>query len=348
MADQNPNFPPSSSSSSVDPNSGFCYETKIYHSLRTHVPLPPQSLPLSAASYATSLLPSPLPSNPTLIDGPSGLSISYPDFLTRVQNLSSNLKTQIPTLSKGQIAFVISPSSLHIPVLYYSLLSLGLVISPSNPISTPSEIRRQIRLSKPSIFFATSKTVGSLPSDLSTPPIILDSDRFLDLTTRVGSGPVGSTDPVRQSDPAAILYSSGTTGRVKGVVLTHRNLIAVLAGVHGLREEREKPAVAVITVPLFHVFGFVFAVSAVAGGTTVVLMERFEFAGMLRAVERYGATFIPVSPPLVVAMAKSEEVEKYDLRSLEVVACGGAPLGKELAERFKARFPNVDIVQVRE
>eukprot|EP00268_Persea_americana_P022426 TRINITY_DN2233_c0_g1_i1.p1 TRINITY_DN2233_c0_g1~~TRINITY_DN2233_c0_g1_i1.p1 ORF type:complete len:555 (+),score=100.75 TRINITY_DN2233_c0_g1_i1:715-2379(+) len=353
MAQQNPNsnsnIPSSSSSSStsVDANSsGFSSETKIYHSLRPPIPLPPPSLPLSAASYATSLLPTPLPSNPTLIDAPSGLSISYPDFLHRVQNLSSNLKALIPTLSKGQTAFIISPPSLHVPILYYSLLSLGVVISPTNPISTPSEIKRQIKLSKPSIFFATSSTVRSLPSNLPNPPIILlDSNQFVDLMTRVSTEAVRSLEPVRQSDPAAILYSSGTTGRVKGVVLTHRNLIAVLAGLQAWRVEREKAAVSVFTVPLFHVFGFVAVVGVVAGGNTAVLMERFEFEGMLRAVERYRATTMPVSPPLVVAMAKSAEVENYDLRSLEAVGCGGAPLGKEVAERFKARFPNVEIMQ---
>ncbi|KAJ8642698.1 hypothetical protein MRB53_004446 [Persea americana] len=351
MAEQNPNPNINSStspSSFIDKNNGFCSETKTYHSLRPPVPLPSESIPLSTASYATSLLPTPLPSNPTLIDAPSGLSISYPDFLNRVQNLSSNLKALIPTLSKGQTAFIISPPSLHVPILYYSLLSLGVVISPTNPISTPSEIKRQIKLSKPSIFFATSSTVRSLPSNLPNPPIILlDSNQFVDLMTRVSTGAVRSLEPVRQSDPAAILYSSGTTGRVKGVVLTHRNLIAVLAGFHATKEEREKPWVALFTVPLFHVFGFLFVVRSVAGGETVVLMERFDFVGMLKAVERYGAMYMPVSPPLVVAMAKSEEVEKYDLRSLEVLGCGGAPLGKDVAERFKARFPNVEIVQRR-
>uniref|UniRef100_A0A5B7AUD0 Putative 4-coumarate--CoA ligase-like 9 n=1 Tax=Davidia involucrata TaxID=16924 RepID=A0A5B7AUD0_DAVIN len=86
-------------------------------------------------------------------------------------------------------------------------------------------------------------------------------------------------------------------------------------------------------------------IRAAALGETLVLMERFDFEGMLRAVEKYKVTYMPVSPPLVVAMAKSDVVSKYDLSSLQLLGCGGAPLGKEVSERFNDRFPNIVIVQ---
>lgn len=78
---------------------------------------------------------------------------------------------------------------------------------------------------------------------------------------------------------------------------------------------------------------------------TMVVMPRFDFEKMLAAIEKYRVVYMPVSPPLVVAVAKSELTDKYDLSSLESLGCGGAPLGKEVAERFKARFPNVDLTQ---
>ena len=78
----------------------------------------------------------------------------------------------------------------------------------------------------------------------------------------------------------------------------------------------------------------------------MVLMERFELEGMLRAVEKYKVTYMPVSPPLVVALVKSDLVNKYDISSLRGLGCGGAPLGKETAQLFNAKFPSVDIVQV--
>ncbi|XP_048443571.1 4-coumarate--CoA ligase-like 9 isoform X2 [Pyrus x bretschneideri] len=155
---------------------------------------------------------------------------------------------------------------------------------------------------------------------------------------------------VNQTDPAAILFSSGTTGRVKGVMLTHCNFIALIAGIHAFRREPDPTlpdgqGVLLFTLPLFHVFGFCMVVGAVATGETLVLMERFEFEAMLRAVERHKISYMPVSPPLIVALAKSELAQKYDLSSLRFLGCGGAPLSKEVVDRFCERFPSMEIGQ---
>ncbi|PQQ17354.1 4-coumarate--CoA ligase-like 9 [Prunus yedoensis var. nudiflora] len=256
------------------------------------------------------------------------------------------------TSSSSHVAFILSPTSLHVPVLYFSLLALGVVVSPANPIGSESEIAHQVRLSRPSIAFATSATAHKLPRDELRTIILLDSPEFLSMLNRVGSS---HTRPdfgveVSQTDSMAILFSSGTTGRVKGVLLTHRNFIAQLAAFHALRVKPDptlpdEQTVSLFTVPLFHVYGFVMLVLAVTMAETLVLRERFDFEAMLRAVERYKVSYMPVSPPLIVALAKSELAQKYDLSSLRRIGCGGAPLGKEVAERFTEKFPNVEIGQ---
>ncbi|MFQ6650865.1 hypothetical protein Gotur_023003 [Gossypium turneri] len=80
-------------------------------------------------------------------------------------------------------------------------------------------------------------------------------------------------------------------------------------------------------------------------GETTIFTERFEFEGMLRAIEKYKVTYMPVSPPLVLALTKSDLTNKYDISSLLMLGSGGAPLGKEVAERFKEKFPTVELVQ---
>jgi acyl-CoA synthetase (AMP-forming)/AMP-acid ligase II len=151
---------------------------------------------------------------------------------------------------------------------------------------------------------------------------------------------------VNQSDLAAIMFSSGTTGKVKGVMLTHRNLMAVIAGYYPFKQERKSPTVLLYTVPYFHVFGFFYSFKSIALSETVVVMERFDLKKMLRAVEKFRVTHLAVAPPVVVAMTKSDLTDGYDLRSLETVGCGGAPLGKDVMKVFADRFPIVDLWQV--
>ncbi|CAN6585524.1 unnamed protein product [Malus baccata var. baccata] len=322
----------------IDPKSGYCPHTKTFHSLRPPVPLPPLSQPLSLTQFTLSLLQSSTakPTTSVLIDAASGRHVSYQTFLSQIHSLTLSLQSL--TLSKGHVAFVLSPTSLHVPVLYFSLLALGVVVSPANPIGSESDIAHQVRLTRPAIAFATSATANKLPKgdDKIRTIILLDSPEFLSMLDRDGSSVTQSDTSVEvnQTNPAAILFSSGTTGRVKGVMLTHRNFIALLAGLHALRREPDGQPVSLFTLPLFHVFGFFMVVRA-----------RFEFEAMLRAVERHKVSYMPVSPPLIVALAKSELAQKYDLSSLRRLGCGGAPLSKEVVDRFCERFTSVEIGQ---
>lgn len=236
-------------------------------------------------------------------------------------------------------------------MLYFSLISLNVIVSPANPLSTPSEIAHLVELCKPVIAFATSGVAKGLP-ELPLGTVLIDSPEFLSMLNSSKTSEVSREVVVPQSDTAAILYSSGTTGRVKGVELTHRNLITVVANLyHNKRvlpdEEELQQSVALFTLPLFHVFGFFMLIRGFALGESLVLMERFDFVKMLEAVEKYKVTYMPVSPPIVVAMAKSDLVAKYDLSSLKLLGSGGAALGKDTSERFMARFPNVEVAQVQ-
>ncbi|KAJ9163869.1 hypothetical protein P3X46_023496 [Hevea brasiliensis] len=340
------------STHSIDPNTGFCKETRTFHSLRPYTPLPPPNEPLSITQLVFSLLNSST-TNPTadtfLVNANTSHSITYAQFLSQTHSLSLALNAHY-SLSTNDVAFILCPPSIQVPILYFSLLYLGVIISPANPLGSKSEVTHQIQLCKPKIAFATSQTAHKLPS-LPLGTILIDSPEFLSLLTQSNATTHDLLNhvEVNQSDTAAILYSSGTTGRVKGVSLTHRNLIALISGVlHNNRVDPNEPEphlVSLFTLPMFHVFGFIMLLTAAALGETVVLMERFDFEGMLRVVEKYKVNYMPVSPPLIVAFVKSELTKKYDLSSLLLLGCGGAPLGKEVADRFKEKFPQVEIVQ---
>lgn len=328
----------------MDPKSGYCSETGTFHSLRPPVNLPPATAPLSAASYALSIQSTSSWSVQTsaLINSATGDRLSYSDFHNKVRTLSASLQTIIG-LKRSSTAFILSPTSINIPILYFSLLSIGVVISPANPVSTPSEISRQIKLSKPVIAFATSETCNKLPK-LRYRTILIDSPEFESMMTCSVSQL--SIAEVSQSDVAAIMYSSGTTGQVKGVMLTHRNLIAIVAEYFAVRPLWTSQARLLYTVRYFHIFGLFYCLKSVALSETVVLMPKFDFKNMLRAVEEFRVTNIAVAPPVVVAMLKGDVTDGYDLSSLEAVGSGGAPLGKDVIKAFKDKFPSVCLFQV--
>ncbi|XP_078156527.1 4-coumarate--CoA ligase-like 7 [Carex rostrata] len=334
-------------SPSIDPRSGFCAETKTFYSIRSPVPLPSPSLPLSFPSLVFSLLPSPLPSHPALINASTGETTSYPQFLSQVNSLTANLLTHF-SISKGDVVLVLSPTRMDLLVLYMSLLSIGAVVSPVNPALTPSEISHLVHLSKPTFAFTTSSTSQKLPSGLNA--ILLDTPRFknlLETTAPTNFENMKQIEVLYQSDLAVIQYSSGTTGRIKAAALSHRYFIAMMAAVY---HDPSKPAVHEVTLttaPTFHIMGFFFSLKGlVLGGTTIVLTrERATLADMIRVVKRYKVTEMTVAPPIVVEMAKLGDLTCQDLQALKKVICGGAPLHVESARRFQERFPHVLITQ---
>uniref|UniRef100_A0A175YKU8 Uncharacterized protein n=1 Tax=Daucus carota subsp. sativus TaxID=79200 RepID=A0A175YKU8_DAUCS len=293
--------------SSISSSSGFDYETQTYHSLRQPPPLqlPDQTTPLSVTHYVFTLYNANLRTNNNsssnnndnfLVDAAQRHRLSLFQLQSYVTRLSSSLRDNIG-LKHGDTAFILSPNSIHVPLLYLSLFAIGVIVSPSNPTSSPGEISRQMQLTSPVIAFATSETAHKLPS-LKHPPVLLDSLQFHSLISTPHSE-LSKQDRViiRQSDVAAVLYSSGTTGRVKGVALTHRNLISSLNGA---------------LVP--------------------------------RGGDQFSVTNLALAPPLVVAMI-SNSIGDYDLRSLQVVLSGGAPLSIPLMKKFNTLFPNVTLVQ---
>ncbi|GFP94069.1 4-coumarate--coa ligase-like 9 [Phtheirospermum japonicum] len=330
--------------SSIDPRSGFCPETKIFHSPRPPVPLPPENTPLSVAGFAISLQSTTShPDTAALINSDTGHRISYSQFIRYVTSLAFSLRSEVG-LSRNDVAFVLSSNSTRVPILYFALLSIGVAVSPANPISTKPEISRQINISKPAIAFATSETAVKLASHRFR-TILIDSADFEDMMTKRTFGETGEVE-VRQKDVAAILFSSGTTGQVKGVAVTHRSLIAVTTNYYQQRQERSSPTVGLYTVPYFHVFGFHYCLKSLALGDAVVVTSgRFDLGKMLRAVEEHKVTLLAAAAPVVVGMVKSDLTQKFDLGSLEAVGCGAAPLGIDLIEAFAKKFQRVSLFQ---
>ena len=148
-------------------------------------------------------------------------------------------------------------------------------------------------------------------------------------------------EPIIASDPdalAALPYSSGTSGASKGVMLTHRN---ILANFWQCLQARPFPtsAVGLAFLPMFHVFGFtVILIMGMASGVKLVTVPRFEPEPFLKALQDYRITHLFVVPPVLQFLANHPLVASYDLSSLQYVGCGAAPLGAALEQKAADRL----------
>lgn len=170
--------------------------------------------------------------------------------------------------------------------------------------------------------------------------------RYSDLLSADPSRSTPARVPPSQEDPIAILFSSGTTGESKGVVLTHGNMIAICAVVLSPQVDGGLNKVLLHLIPMFHIFGLVISVGNIARGTTVVILPRFDFLQMLTTIQKYKVTAFPLVPPILLLMIKQDVVHKFDMTSLRNIGCGAAPLGKEQLDQCAARFPNAKLIQV--
>ncbi len=148
---------------------------------------------------------------------------------------------------------------------------------------------------------------------------------------------VPAPTPVSKEDPAAIVYTSGTTGRAKGAVLSHGNLTFVSLNCiidYGVTAED----VALMISPLFHVASLgMGALPVVLSGGTLVLERGFEAGRALSQIERHGVTMLSGVPTTFQLMADHPDWATTDLSSLHKLTCGGAPAPMRIIEAYEAR-----------
>lgn len=293
-----------------------------------------------------------------LIDNDSHETLTFSELKTTVAKLAAAFHQL--GISKNDVVLIFAPNSIRFPICFLAILALGAVATTANPLYTVSELSKQVKDSNPKLVITVpelwNKVKGfNLPSVMLKPsnsffnstnpgPKVWFYTDLIEKSSRVTDLPAVS---IKQDDTAAILYSSGTTGVSKGVVLTHRNFISAALMVSADQDcAGEKNNVFVCFLPMFHIFGLaVIMFAQLQRGNTLISVEKFELEKVLMAVEKYRVTHMWVVPPVMIALAKQSVVKKYDLSSIKQIGSGAAPLGKDVMEEAAKNIPNAIILQ---
>ncbi|MGH3929466.1 MAG: 4-coumarate--CoA ligase family protein [Pseudonocardiaceae bacterium] len=280
---------------------------------------------------------------PALIDGVSGQVITYRRLQILVNRVAGALAAR--GVGKGDVVAMFAPNTPYYVVVFHGILRAGAVATTVNSLYTPQDIAKQLHDSGAKLLFTVSSFLDRAAAATGQPgvsieTVVLDGapgySSLADLLAQNATAPEVSIDPA--TDLAVLPYSSGTTGHPKGVMLTHRNLVANIAQCRPLLQVDQDTRVLAV-LPFFHIYGMVVLMNlGLWSGATVVTLPKFDLEMFLRTIQEYRTDRVYIAPPVAVALAKHPMVDDFDLSAMEFLFSGAAPLDAELAGAVRARL----------
>ncbi|KAJ6582984.1 AMP binding protein [Mycena vulgaris] len=310
-------------------------------------------------------------SMPAFIDAASGTTITRAQLkklaLSFAYGLRDHPNTR-PFTKRGDTILIYSPNSLAWPVVLHGSVAAGLrctlansaynsrelayqykdstaqlVLTSDEGISTVKEMFAELGLSEAE----SEKRIVVLGNDLRwaggpTAPAAPGAAGLVTMEDLLSRGTLETEekfDGSAERETVYLCYSSGTTGKPKGVETTHQNmttLVDITISVFPPLRKGEQAMLGI--VPFYHIYGVSNVLNSLSTGCPVVIQTRFEPVQFCANIAKYKVAFAFIVPPILVVLARHPAVDSYDLSSLEYMLSGAAPLGSDLVKMVQKRL----------
>ena len=260
------------------------------------------------------------------------------DMVYRYSNLLNWLG-----IKKGDRVAIQLPKCMEFIFLHLATLSLGAVTLPLNPAYSQEEVEYFLENSGSKILFSDAQIIQSGQVNLDNKSdlrvVIRGTDGANGMVPLLKEAQIYGSRGInkyqaRPNDTALLCYTSGTTGRPKGAMITHRNLVTNTLSLQKIWKWTEND-VLLHVLPLFHIHGLCVALhGGLNAGSTVILHEKFDPHKCLKTIEEMKVTMFMAVPTIYYRFLQAWRKSKSDMSSIRVFISGSAPLSKELFEEF--------------
>jgi acyl-CoA synthetase (AMP-forming)/AMP-acid ligase II len=266
---------------------------------------------------------------------------TYGELVSAVRGVAGGLHAR--GFGKGDVLAILAPNVPEYPIAFHAAALAGGTVTMLNPLDTADDLTTLLNETGARLLLTVPSEVAkvaALTGRTKIEEIIVfgEADGATSFFSLIADDapPDPALDPAQ--DVVALLHSSGTTGYPKGVMLTHRNMIANVLQISTTAPLGEDEKVLAMP-PFYHAFGLIMGMnSSLLQGATIVTMQRFDPEAYLKAIQDHGITRLYIVPTIAVLLAKSPLVDKYDLSSLRSIVSGGAALDPEIGRLCKERL----------
>lgn len=294
----------------------------------------------------------------TVSNYPNHTSISFYNkkyTFSEVQNAVTAFASALQKngIQKGDRVAIMLPNCPQYVISFYGILTTGAIVTQVNPMSVERELTHLLSDSGSETIIVLGSLyplVKSIQSETKLRKIIVvnlapteesyDGNPPFENFLKEGNGIVLPVSIDASEDIAVLQYTGGTTGRSKGVMLTHRNLLAnvmqsreFFKGSIEIANER-----SLSVIPFFHVYGMNISMNlSIFMANEMIILPRFEIMEVLTTIKNEQPTLFPGVPTMYVAIINHPEAEKYGINCIKVCNSGSAPMPVELINQFERK-----------